>query len=201
MKAPVAIFCALLVAGISQADPYNIVKQQAHRASDQNTAEQQRIQNAAGGPAQPGAASPAPAPNAPPMDPMLQATLNNINNLQADFAVFISSTSDKPDPAQKVSLLNNLSTAAQGKKAPSDSVKKLADDLMGAISGKKKLAPASQKKLAAQVHAIFNSAHLTDAQQKTMFDDVQKILTEAGATLDDAVNVVTDLKKIAEATK
>jgi len=201
MKAPGAIFCALLIAGVSQADPYNIAKQQAHRASDQNTAEQQRIQNASGGPAQSGAAAPAPAPGAPPMDPMLQATLNNINSLQADFATFSSSASDKPDPAQKISLLNNLSQAAQSKKAPSEAVKKLADDLQAAVSGKKKLAAASQKKLAAEVHALFNSSHLTDAQQKTMFDDVQKILTEAGATLDDAVNVVTDLRKIAEATK
>lgn len=202
MKAPAVVFCALLVAGVAHADPYNIIKQQAHRASDANTAEQQRIQNASGGPAQSGAAaSAAPGASTTPMSPELQATLNNINSLQANFTAFSSSASEKPDPAQKVSLLNNLSQAASGKKAPSEAIKKLADDLMVAVSGKKKFAAAPQKKLAAEVHALFNSSHLTDVQLKTMFDDVQKILTEAGATLDDAVNVVTDLKKIAEATK
>ncbi len=196
MKKAAVIVCGLLVVGSAFADPYTISKQRARAVSDQNAAEQQRIQNAANGPA-----AAAPAPSAPPVDPMLQATLNNINGLQADFAAFSSSASPQPDATQKVSLLNNLSSAAQGKKASSDSVKKLAADLMTAVADKKKLTPAQHKKLAVYVHALFNSSHLSAAQQKTMLDDTQKILTDAGVALDDAVNVVTGLKKIADETK
>lgn len=201
MKKTAAIFCGLLVVGSVLADPYVIAKQRARGVSDQNAAEQQRIQNAANGPGPASSAPASPAPGAPPVDPMLQATLNNINGLQADFAAFSTSASPQPDAAQKVSLLNNLSSAAQGKKASADSVKKLAADLMTAMGDKKKLTPAQHKKLAVYVHALFNSSHLSAAQQKTMLDDAQKILTDAGASLDDATNVVTSLKKIADETK
>ena len=202
MKAPVALCCSLFIGANAFADAnYYMAKQQANRVTTQNTAEQQRIQNAAGGPAAAAPAAPAPAPSAPPMDPMLQATLGNINNLQGDFAAFIGATGDKTDPAQKASLMNDLSQAAQSRKAPADAVKKLATDLSLAVSGRNKLAVGPQKKLAVDVHALFNSSHLTEAQRKAMLDDVQKILTDGGASLDDATNVVTDLKQIAEATK
>jgi len=131
---------------------------------------------------------------------MLQATLNNINGIQSDFAAF-SSAAGKPDASQKISLLNNLSQAAQGKKASADSVKRLAADLQTAVSGKSKLAAVQQKQLAGLVHAVFNSSHLTAAQSEKIFDAAQKILTDAGASLDDAVNVVGDLKKITAETK
>ncbi|HSY19299.1 MAG TPA: hypothetical protein VK815_13230 [Candidatus Acidoferrales bacterium] len=195
MKAHFPVFCALLVASSAFADPYMMARQQAVRTSDQNNAEQARIQNATG-PAAAAASTPAPAP----MDPALQATLQNIGDLQGNFAVFINADG-QPDPAQKTSLLNNLSHAAQSTKASSDSVKKLAADLTPALSQRKKLTAAQQKKLAVDVHAVFNSSHLSAAQQKMMFDDVQKILTEAGAAQGDIDGVVTDLKKITDETK
>src|SRR5665213_4591100 len=201
MKTRIAAFCALLIAGSALADPYTIAKQQAKRASSQNDAEQSRIASAANGAAPAQSASAAPAPAAPPANPALQATLNNSNSLQADFAALNNSTGDKPDPGQKISLLNNLSSAAQGTKPASDSVKSLADDLLTAVAGKKKLSAAQQTTLARDVHAIFNSSHLSAAQQQTLYDGVQKILMDGGASVDDAVNVVTDLKKIADETR
>jgi|SRR5450756_548845 len=188
MKAHIPVFCALLIAGSACADPYVIAKQQAHRAADQNDAEQARIQKAAA------------AADATPMDPALQATLLNIGDLQANFAAFINADG-QVDPAQKMSLLNNLSQASQSTKASTASVKKLAADLTPALAQRKKLTVAQQKKLAVDVHAVFNSSHLSAAQQKMMFDDAQKILTQAGVAQDDADNVVTDLKKIADETK
>ncbi len=120
--------------------------------------------------------------------------------LQADFAALIA-TSDKPAPEQKTALLNDLSQAAQGTKASSGSVKRVADDLLSAVAGKHKLAVAQQQHLAQKVHALFNSSHLTTAQQQTILNDVQKLLTDGGASLDDAVNTVTDLKAVVTETK
>ncbi len=197
MKTRIAAFCALLVTGGALADPYSMAIQQARRASDQNTAEQQQIQNGSGG----GPGQSAASPKAAPMDPALQATLSNINGLQTDLGALSNSTGDKPDPMQRISLLNNLSAAAQGTKASSDSVKKLADDLLTAVSGRKQITTAQQTRLARDIHALFNSSHLTEAQQKLMFDDAQKILTDGGVSLDAAVDVVTDLKKVSSETK
>jgi hypothetical protein len=202
MKTPIVLACVLFTAGtlLAQEVNYSIAKQQAKRDSAQNDAEQQRIQRAAGDPASAAAASgtaPAPAP----VDPVLQATLNNVSGLQSDFAALKNSTGDKPDPAQKISLLNNLSQAAQGAKPSSTSVKKLADDLASAVAGNKRLTPAQQTKLAREVHALFNSSHLSAAQQPMLFNDVQKTLTDGGVPLDAAVNVATDLKAVAAETK
>src|ERR1035441_1464763 len=130
MKKSIVIVCAVFTAGILPAQEvnYSIAKQQARRDSAQNDAEQQRIQREAGGAAPSAPGAPAPAPAAP-MDPALQATLANVASLQTDFAALINSPGDKPDPAQRISLLNNLSQAASGaKKASANSVKKLADD-------------------------------------------------------------------------
>ena len=201
MKKFIVLACALATAGTGLAQNYYMATQQARRDSAQNDAEQQRIQREANGPAgAPAGQAPAPAP-AQPMDPALQATLNNISGLQTDFAALSNFTGDKPDPAQKISLLNNLSQAAQGTKATSASVKKLADDLWTAVGGKKKLSAAQQTKLAREVHALFNSAHLSPAQQQALLADAQKILTAAGAAFDAAVDVATDLKEIAAETK
>jgi len=200
MKKSIAGACVLLVAGNMLAQNMYMAKQQAYRTSSQNDAEQQRIQKAAGGPTPGTAATPAPAAPAP-VDPALQATLNNVTSLQGDFAAAINSTSDKPDAAQKVSLLNNLTQAAQGTKASSESVKKVANDLLTALAGKKKLTAAQQTKLAREVHALFNASHLTATQQQTLLTDVQNILTDGGASLDDAVNTVTDLKAVVAETK
>lgn len=198
MKASVALFCALLAGSSIYAQNLYIATQQAQRVSNQNTAEQQRIQNAAGDPRQAGSA--ASAPGAAPVDPALQATLSNITGLQSDLAAFTSDT-DKPDPSQKVSLLNDLSQAAQSKRAASDSLKKLATDLMTVLAGKQKLAGDNQKRLAGEVHAVFNASHLTDAQEQMIFANVQKILTDAGVTTDDAATIIADLKEIADETK
>jgi hypothetical protein len=192
-----ALICALVFAGGSAlADPYVMAVQQARRASDQNTAEQQRIAKAAGGNAPAASATPA-----APASPALQATMANINGLQANFAALGNSTSDKPDSTQRISLLNNLSTAAQGTKASADSVRELANDLLAAMNGKKSIVAAQQTRLARDIHALFNSSHLTDAQQKLTSADVQTILTDGGVSLDNAINVTTDLKKIATETK
>jgi len=200
MKTSITFACALFTAGTVLAQNYYMAEQQAKRVSGKNDAEQQRIANAASDPASAAAAHAAAAPAAP-MDPALQATLNNIAGLQSDFATMINATGDKPDPAQKISSLNNLSQAGQGTKASSTSVKKLADDLLTAVAGKKQIAAAQQTRLAREVHALFNSSHLTAAQQQSLLADAQKILTEGGASLDNAVDVVTDLKAVADETK
>ena len=196
MKTSFALLAALFVISSAVADPYVIAKQRARDTSARNDAEQQRIQNAANGQA-PTYATPGAAAAA--ADPALAATLKNLNNLSADFTAL--GTAAKPDATQKVSLLNNLTQAAAGKKASTDSVKHLAEDLTTAVSGKTKITPAQQKQLAGIVHAAFNGAHLTDAQSEKAFAAASKILTDAGASLDEATNVVTDLKKIAAETK
>jgi hypothetical protein len=196
MKKPILVLLAAVsMAAGASAQNYYMAEQQARRASQQNDAEQQRIANAAGS----GAQSSQSAQGAAQADPKLQATLSNIANLQADLAAFVAA--DKPDPTQKVSLLNNMSQAAQDKKASSDSAKELAKDLQSALAGKKGLAAAQQKQLAAYIHASFNGSHLTDAQSEKIFTSAQKVLTDAGVSSDDAVNIVTDLKKVASETK
>jgi hypothetical protein len=201
MKTIIACAGVLLTAGSLLAQNYYMATQQARRDSAQNDAEQQRIAKEAGGSSGPSAAGGA-APAAPaPMDPALQATLKNVSSLQADFAGAINSTGDSPDPSQKIALLNDLSQAAQTTKASSASVKKVADDLLTALSGKKKLTAAQQTKLAREVHALFNSSHLTATQQQGLLTDVQNTLTDAGASLDAAVNTVTDLKEVVAETK
>lgn len=201
IKLVAAQACVLLAAASLMAQNYYRAEQQARRDSAQNDAEQQRIANAANGaPAAPAPGAPAPGSPAP-MDPVLQATLKNIAGLQGDFAAF-TTASDKPDASQKVSLLNNLTEAAQGtKKASTDSVKKLADDLSTALAGQKKLLKPQQTRLAQQIHALFNSSHLSATQQQTLLTSVQKILTDGGASLDAAVDVVTDLKAVVAETK
>jgi hypothetical protein len=184
------------------AQNYNLATQQARRDSAQNDAEQQRIANAAGAPA--GSSRygrPAtPAPEAAPMDPALQATLKNVAGLQTDLAAFVA-TSDKPTADQKTALLNDLSEAAQGAKASSGAIKKVAEDLSPALAGQKRLGVPQQKRLAQQIHALFNSSHLTAAQQQAILTSIQKTLTDAGTSLDDTVNLVTDLKAVVAETK
>lgn len=196
MKTISVLFSALLIAAGVHADIYTGAIQQARRASDANNAEQQRIANQSGGNASGQPSTPA----TPPANPALQATLNNINSLQTDIKA-VGSASGAPDASLKINLLNDLTSAAQGGKASSDSVKRLADDLLKAIVGKNQISAAQQTKLARDIHAIFNSSHLSSAQQQTMFDDVQKTLTDSGISLDSAVDVVTDLKNIATQTK
>ncbi len=195
MKTFAILLAAFFVISNTIADPYVIAKQRARDTSARNDAEQQRIQNAANGQA-PTYATPGAAAAA---DPALAATLKNLNDLSANFTAL--GAVSKPDAAQKVSLLNNLTQAASGKKASTDAVKHLAEDLTTAVSGKTKITPAQQKQLAGIVHAAFNGAHLTDAQSEKAFATASKILTDADASLNEATNVVTDLKQIAAETK
>ena len=115
MKISIAFACVLFTTGTVLAQNYYRAEQQARRDSAQNDAEQQRIQKAASEPAGAPSARAAAAPAAP-VDPALQATLNNVAGLQSDFAALSNVAGDKPDPSQKISLLNNLSQAAQGTK-------------------------------------------------------------------------------------
>lgn len=194
---------AFMAANLIAQDSYSIAKQQANRVNNANTAEQQRIQRQAGeGSGQSAAPSAPGAPAAAPMDPALKATLSNINSLKGDIGAFNGADAGKTDSSQKISLLNDLSAAGQGpNKATADSIKKLANDLITAVSGNKKLTAAQQTQIGRSIHALFNSSHLTDAQQKLLLDGVQKALTDAGISLDNAVDVVTDLKLIASQTK
>jgi hypothetical protein len=134
------------------------------------------------------------------MDPALAATLQNIADLRGNLVILITSTNAELTAPQKMSLLNNLSAAAQGTKPAAADVKKLAEHLITAATGKK-IPAAAQTTLARNIHAIFNSSHLSATQQQMMFDSVQKILTDAGTSLDGALNVVADLKSIAAAAK
>jgi len=200
MRIAVVSVVLLLAATSLPAQNYYRAIQQAQRDAAQNTAEQQRISHEAGAGSSGGSAT---APAAPaPVDPALQATLNNISGLQTDFAGYVKSTEDKVDPAQKVSLRNDLTQAGQGtNKASADSIKKLADDLASAMLGQKKLTAAEQTKLAREIHALFNSSHLTAATQDKLMADIQKTLTDAGVSGDNTVNVMSDLKDIASQTK
>ena len=195
MKIAAALFCTLFAVGTALADPYVMARQQAVRASDQNAAEQQRITQQTAPPAAPAA----PAVSAAPVNPLLAATLQNIADLRADLAAFNADPSAGSDAAQKMSLLNHLSAAAQGTKPATTNVKKFADDLISALRGKKLTAVQAQK-LSRAVHAVFNGAHLTATQQKTMADDAGKILTAAGAAPGNVSSVTADLKAMAAET-
>jgi len=194
MKSLIALVCALLMANGVQADPYSSAIQQAKRVSAQETAANQRLMENP-----PPGAPPQNNPNAP-ANPVLQATLQNIESLRNDFAAIGNAATNASLTVKKQTLTNNLAIAAQGAKPKSESISKLADDLTTAIAGKEKLR-APQPKLAQFVHAIFNGSQLTAAQQKMIFDGVQKILTDGGASPDEAANVVSDIKTIASETK
>jgi hypothetical protein len=184
MKTFIAFFSALLVAGSAPAQGvYNMAKQQAKNAVASENRNQQAIDS-----------SGQPAPT-PPNDsnPALEATLQNIGNLRADFENFAAGqTNTQP-------LINDLTAAAQGTKASPPDISKLAEHL-AAVAGNKNL-QAQHQKLAQSVHAIFNSSHLSAAQQQMICDSVQKILQGSGASSDDVTNVINDLKTIASETK
>jgi hypothetical protein len=192
MKPLIAFTCALFVANSLLADVnYSIAIRQAKNASANETAANQRLMD-----------NPPPQnnPNPPPTDPALQATLQNIESLRADFAAIGNAATNASLTALKQSLTNDLAIAAQGAKPQPASISKLADDLTTAIAGKAKFR-APQPKLAQYVHAIFNSAHLTATQQQMIFNGVKNILTDGGVSLDDAAIVVNDIQTIAGETK
>ena len=193
MKTFAMFFLTATVAAHAQVGAFNIAKDRAKRANESNNAEQQRIANATSDPSRPNGAS-----TLPPTDPLHEATMKNIADLQADFTALNHFTGTQVEATQKAGLLNDLSAAALGKKPASAMVQKLAGHLITASSGKKN--PALQK-LSRNVHALFNSSHLTAAQQTTLLGEVKKNLTAAGAAAADADAVLEDLKDIVEETK
>jgi hypothetical protein len=189
MKMALALFCALFVAGSASAQGvYNMAKQQAKNAAASENKNQQAIDSA-------GRPAPAPPPNNSNVqpNPELEATLQNIAGLRADFENLEANPTNTPP------LNNDLTAAAQGAKPSAATIAKLAQDLTTAIAGNKKL-HAQHQKLAQYVHAIFNSSHLSTTQQETICDSVQKILQDSGVSAYDAANVVKELKKIATIT-
>jgi hypothetical protein len=192
MKFLILFSSAIFLAGTVFADPYNQAIQQAHRAVNETEARSSD------------GSQPAPPPStpsqAPAADPQLAATLRNISLLSDDLGAINNSTNAAPDPGQRVALLNDLASAAQSKKASTNSIIQLTDHLLTAATGLKKMQP-QQPQLARELHAIFNSSHLTDAQQQGIFDDAKKILTNAGASEDATQNVISDLQKVASETK
>jgi len=193
MRLFIALTCALFLANDILADPYSAAIRQAKNVSARETAANQQLLD-----------NPPPAPppqnNPPAADPVLQATLQNIESLRNDFTAIGNAPAGTSLAAQKQSLTNDLAIAAQGTKPQSASIAKLADDLTTAIAGREKFR-APQPQLAQFVHAIFNSSHLTTAQQQMIFSGVQRILTGGGTSPDEAANVVNDIKTIASETK
>lgn len=190
MKTFAALFCALFLASPAFAQGiYNMAKQQARNAVATENKHQQAIESSGQSPS-----APPPQNNSPQNNPELQATLQNINNLRADFDDLGAGRTNT------AALQNDLTTAAQGAKPAAADVAKLADDLAAVIAANKNL-PAQQPKLAQYVHALFNSSHLSAAQQQTVLDAVQKILSDGGVSTDDAAKIVADLKTVATATK
>jgi hypothetical protein len=191
MKLPVTFLCATLAAGAAFADPYSTAMRQAITAANSGAGSGEEV---------PPPATSAPPQNNPPPNPVLQATLQNIADLQNDFAVIAGATGTNSLTGLKPSMTTHLAAAAQGTKASQASVSKLADDLLAAIGGNEKLR-AQLPKLAQFTHASFNGSQLTDDQKKMIFDGAQKILTGAGVSPDGAARVVEDLKSIAGETK
>jgi len=194
MKPFIALTCALFLANSILADPYSAAIRQAKDVSGKVTDANRRLLDNP-----PPAAPPQNNPN-PPTDPVLLATLKNIENLRHDFAALASLTNIASITKEKQGLTNDLATAAQGVKPSQQSLSKLADDLAAAIAGNAKLRP-QHTKLAQYIHAISNSSHLTATQQQMVFSDMQVILVNGGAAPDDATSVVNDIKTIASETK
>ncbi len=190
MQILLALAAALALASPALADVnYNIAKDQAKRDVNQSNARQGVTSTSPGTPA------------APPTDPALAATLQNIADLRADLNALTRAADATAGADQRAALMNHLSAAAApGKKAAAASVKQLAGHLISAVSGRKGLT-AQTARLAQNLHAFFNSAHLAATQQMTLLDGVKKILTDAGVPTDDADNVISDLKQIATETR
>jgi hypothetical protein len=190
MKTFTAFFCALLVANFVTAQgAYNMAIQQARNAA----ASENRNQQAIGSSGQPAPSQTPPNNSSPQTNPALEATLQNIANLRADFENYADGQTNRQP------LINDLTVAAQSAKASPMDVSKLAEHL-AEVAGNKNL-QAQNQKLAQSVHAIFNSSHLSAAQQQMVCDNVQKILQDGGASSDDVTNLINDLKTIATETK
>ena len=140
MKTFIALGCALFVAHVALADPNSAAMALARKVA----AKSQAAANQTDETPQPAQRPPQPAPSAPPPNPVLQATLENIAGLRADFVALGSLTDTNLTTAQKLPLLNDLATAAQGTKPSQKSLSQLGDDLASAIAGKEKLRTPSR---------------------------------------------------------
>jgi hypothetical protein len=164
----------------------SIAKDQARRTGGQTSA---------------GVQTQPPSSPSTPMDPALAATLQNVADLKADLDALAGAADAAGGAEQRVSLLNHLSSAAApGKKATPATIKKLTSHLIAAVSGRKNLA-AKNHSLARSLHALFNGAHLSTTQQEALLTGFKKTLTEAGVPVDDADNVVADLKQVVTETQ
>jgi hypothetical protein len=188
MKAASLALVALLLAGLAQGQNLSIAKDQARRASGQSSPQAPASQP-------PGAAQP------PPADPALVAMQQNIARLRADLTAINAAPDAKAAGEQRISLLNNLSAAAQGTKASSATARKLAGDLIAALPGRKKLSPDDSQKFARALRALFNGKNLSAAQQETQLNEVKKILTDAEVPAEDITMIEEDLKAAAAETK
>ena len=194
MKTFTAFLLIFLCARAIHADIYSEAIKQAH-----NVANGQPPQGGSSAQQTPPAVPPQ-NPPLPQVNPVLEATLQNISNLRVDFDELGKLTELKPDSLPKQSLLNDLTAAALGAKPSPTSVTNLAENLATAVAGKKDMQP-QHAKLAQDIHAIFNSSHLSTAQQETIFADVQEILQSNEVPSDEITNVVNGLKKIAAETQ
>jgi hypothetical protein len=189
MKRFFAIGCALLAAGLVQADVYSIAKQEARNVANGKTPS---------GGANPNYQTPPPpaaTPTVPsPPNPALQVTLENIAALRTDFENLVN------NPTNTVALNHDLAAAAQTIKPSTKAVNKLTQDLAAVVAANKSLKSGYQQ-LAQYVHALFNSSHLSPAQQDAVCNKVQQLLQNAGAPADDVAKVMDDLKAIAVATR
>lgn len=172
MKGILVLLAAWLLVSSGKADVYTIAKQEARNVANGLPPQGQPSQ-----PSQPNPAS-------PPPNPALQATLQNINNLVADFESLV------PNPTNTVALKSDLAAAAQSIKPKPALVDRLAHDLATAIAGNQKL-PGQFLRLAQFVHALLNGSHLSTAQQQSVLAGVQKILL-AGEVPQDAVTRLMD---------
>jgi len=193
MKTIVALGFALALAASVPADPYSAAIQQAKRVANQETEANRRLMDNP-------ETSPAPAAPSQTVNPALQATLQNIENLRNDFGAIAKLTNGTPLTVERTALTNDLMTAAQGTKPTGQIVSRLADDLTTVLEGNEKL-QSQHPRLAQFIHATFNGSQLAPAQQQMIFGETRKMLVNGGTVADSATQVVNDIKAIVNETK
>jgi hypothetical protein len=193
MKTACLLLAGLMFAATAHAQNMYRAVQQAHRAADQTTA------RSGGG--QPPAPNTPSVPPAPPVDPAVTAALQNIAGIRASLTAINAAADAGAASEHRIALLNQLSSAAQGQKASSATVRKFAGDLIQSLAGKKKLSAENSEKLARNLRALFNAKHLGGNQQETLVAEVKKILTDAGAADADVTKIADDLNTIATETR
>lgn len=188
MKALSLVLPGLLLTLLAQGQNLSIAKDQARHASGQPS------------PQAPAAQSPGAAQPPTPADPALVAMQQNVAKLRANLTAINAAPDATAAAEQRISLLNNLSAAAQGTKASSATVRKFAGDLINALPGRKKLSADDSQKFARAIRALFNSKNLSAAQQEAQLNDAKKILTAAGIPAEDVSKIEADLKTVAAET-